>query len=93
MPSESGDMKLVGNFSRLIELVSIEPNYNPANPSLKVLALNAQKTAAQAAVDDIGTKEAPFKAAVNDRQARGLFIKVRVPSRTTRVAYLITRVA
>ena len=46
MASESGDMKLLGNFTRLIELVSVNPDYNPANLSLKVSALNAQKTAA-----------------------------------------------
>jgi len=28
MPSESGDMKLLGNFSKLFELVSINPDYN-----------------------------------------------------------------
>lgn len=69
MPSESGDMKLLGNFSKLIEPVSTNPNYNPANPSLKVTALNAQKTAASAAVGDVGTNEATYKAAVNDRQS------------------------
>ena len=68
MANESGDMKLLGNFSKLIELISVNPDYNPANPSLKVPALNTQKAAAQAAVADIGTKEAPYKAAVNDRQ-------------------------
>ena len=67
MANESGDMKLLGNFSKLIELISIDPNYNPANLSLKVTALNTQKTAALAAVADIGAREAPYKSAVNDR--------------------------
>jgi hypothetical protein len=71
MANESGDMKLLGNFSKLIELISVNPDYNPANEAIKVPALNAQKTAAQAVVTDIGTKEAPYKAAINDRQ--GLF--------------------
>ena len=61
MASESGDMKLLGNFSRLIEPVSTSPNYNPANASLKIPALNAQKTAASAAVGDVGTNEAAYK--------------------------------
>jgi len=68
MASESGDMKLLGNFGKLVEFISINPDYNPANAALKLPALNAQKTAALAAVADIGTKEAPYKAAVNDRQ-------------------------
>lgn len=68
MANESGDMKLLGNFSKLVELVSVNPDYNPANAKLKLPALNAQKTGAQAAVSDIGTKDAPHKAAVNNRQ-------------------------
>lgn len=69
MPSESGDLKTLGNFSKLIEFISINTDYNPANPILKLPALNAQKTAALAAVAEIGAKEAPYKAAVNERQA------------------------
>ena len=68
MPSESGDMKLIGNFSKLIELISTEPNYNPANAKIKVPALTTQKTTALAAVADVGAKEAPFKSVTNDRQ-------------------------
>ncbi len=30
MASESGDMKLLGNFSKLIELISTTTDYNPA---------------------------------------------------------------
>lgn len=68
MASESGDMKVLGNFSKLIELVSIDPNYNPANTKLKVPALTTQNNAALAATGDVRTKDAPYKAAVNDRQ-------------------------
>lgn len=68
MANESGDMKLLGNFSKLIELVSIEPNYNPANAKIEIPALNAQKAAAQTVVQAIGLDEAPYKAAVNARQ-------------------------
>jgi|SRR5882724_319432 len=67
MATESGDAKLLGNFSKLIEFVSVNPDYNPANPSLKVPALNAQKAAAVDVVADIGAQEAPYKAAVNAR--------------------------
>lgn len=68
MANESGDMKLLGNFSKLVELVSNDPNYNPANAAIKVPALNAQKAAALAALENIGTVAAPYKAAINDRQ-------------------------
>lgn len=68
MANESGDMKLLGNFSKLIELISTEPNYNPANAKIKVPALNAQKAAGLAVVGGVGTKEATFKAVTNERQ-------------------------
>jgi hypothetical protein len=61
-------MKLLGNFSRLIELVSVNSDYNPANLSLQIPALNRQKTAASTAISAVGAQQAPFKAAVNDRQ-------------------------
>ncbi len=41
MPSESGDMKLLCNFSKLVEFVSVNPDYNPANLPLKIPALGA----------------------------------------------------
>lgn len=67
MAAESGDAKLLGNFSKLIEFVSVNPDYNPAKASLKVPALNAQKAAAVGAVADIGAQRAPYKSAVNER--------------------------
>ena len=70
MANEAGDMKLLGNFSRLIELVSVNSDYNPANLSLKIPALNTQKTAGSTAVSDVGAQQAPSKAAINDRQAQ-----------------------
>ena len=69
MANESGDMKLLGNFSKLIELVSVSTDYHPANLALSVASLNAQKNAASQAISDVGAQQAPFKAAVNDRQA------------------------
>jgi hypothetical protein len=68
MANESGDTKLLGNFSKLIELISIDPNYNPANAKIKLPALTAQKAAALAAVGNVGTNEASFKAVTNERQ-------------------------
>ena len=42
MATESGDKKLLGNFRKLIDEVSADPNYNPANTKLKKSALEAQ---------------------------------------------------
>jgi len=68
MANESGDMKLLGNFSKLIELISTEPNYNPNNSKIKLSTLNAQKAAGLAVVGGVGTNEAVFKAVTNERQ-------------------------
>jgi hypothetical protein len=64
MATESGDAKLLG---KLIELVTVNADYNPANTALRVASLNAQKTAAMNVVADIGAQEAPYKAAINNR--------------------------
>ena len=48
MPTESGDKKLLGNFRKLIDEVSADPNYNPANSKLKKSALEAQYDAGDA---------------------------------------------
>lgn len=68
MASESGDMKLLGNFSKLLELIQIDPDYKPVNAGLKVPTLNTQHSAALASIGEIGAFQAPYKAAVNDRQ-------------------------
>ncbi|HEV7796694.1 MAG TPA: hypothetical protein VGO73_00960 [Pyrinomonadaceae bacterium] len=68
MPTESGDMKLLGNFRSLIDHVSAEPDYNPSNPGLTKSALESLYTAAQAAVAEVATKIAPHKVAINERQ-------------------------
>jgi len=69
MNSESGDMKLLGNFRKLIDHVSAETTYKPSNDDLKPTALEARFTAANAAAGDISANMAHFKAAVNDRQS------------------------
>jgi hypothetical protein len=69
MNSESGDMKLLGNFRKLIDHVSGETTYKPSNDDLKPASLEAQYTAATAAAGDIPAKMAPHKAALNDRQS------------------------
>jgi hypothetical protein len=69
MTTESGDMKLLGNFRKLIDHVSAETNYKPANADLKPSALEAQYTAASAATQDVPAKMASYKSALNDRQS------------------------
>jgi hypothetical protein len=68
MPTESGDAKLLGNFRKLIDHVSADPNYNPSNPALTKTGLESLCTAAQSAVSDIAARMAPHKVAVNERQ-------------------------
>lgn len=68
MPTESGDNKLLGNFRKLIDLVSVDPNYNPSNPTLTKTGLQSLFTTSQAGIADLGNKSAPYKVAVNECQ-------------------------
>jgi hypothetical protein len=68
MATESGDNKLLGNYRKLIDQLSADPNYNPSNPALAKTAMETQYTAARAAVDDVSTKQAPNKLAITERQ-------------------------
>lgn len=68
MVSEVGDMKLLGNFSQLIEHLLTEPLYNPSNPALKPPAMQAQLAAALASVRNLSLSLAANKVAINDRQ-------------------------
>lgn len=70
MPSESGDQKLLGNLRKLIDFVSADPNYNPANARIKVPALETLYTSGLTATTDKNSKEAPYKVAVNTRQTK-----------------------
>jgi hypothetical protein len=67
MSTESGDNKLLGNFRKLIDEVSADPNYNPANDKIKVTALEAQYTASDAVVNGVAAARAPNKLAITDR--------------------------
>lgn len=69
MASESGDNKLIGNFRKLIDEVSAEAAYNPANNKLKTTALETQYTAADAAVSAVAVARAPNKLAITDRES------------------------
>lgn len=68
MTNESGDKKLLSNFRRLIDLVSIDPNFNPGNTKLAKAQLEIQYTAADAAADGLLAKRGPYSLAVTDRQ-------------------------
>lgn len=68
MPNETGDMKILGNFRRLIDLVKNKPAYQPSNRLLEVENLENSLSQAIAAVDDIGVKIAPSKFAIDARQ-------------------------
>ena len=69
MPTESGDQKLLGNYRKLIDLVSADANYNSANADITKAALAAHYTGSLAALDDVAAKNAPSKIAINDRQS------------------------
>lgn len=68
MAHESGDMKLLGNFRKLIDFVSAESNYQPSNSSLTIPSLETLYTNSVSAVNDLPAKLAPNKVAVNERQ-------------------------
>lgn len=69
MPNETGDMKILGNFRKLIDFAAADALYAPGNSQLEISNLEARLAAAQGAVADIGVKIAPNKAAINARQA------------------------
>lgn len=68
MPTESGDRKVLDNYRQLIDHVTAEPAYNPANPLIAKTALATHHTAAGAADDAVDTAAAPYKIAINARQ-------------------------
>jgi hypothetical protein len=68
MPTESGDNKLLGNFRKLIDLVSADPDYNPANAAITKAGLESLYKDARTAVTDISVQSAPHKLAVNECQ-------------------------
>lgn len=67
--SESTDEKLMGNFRKEIDFCTAETGYSPPNNALKLQELNAQYTAALAAVEDVDAKNAPHMVDRNERRA------------------------
>lgn len=70
MANEAGDMKILSNYRKLIDLVSAESNYAPPNPLITVAGLNAHHTTSQAAAEDVPTKMGPNKVAITERQLK-----------------------
>lgn len=68
MKSESGHMKVIGNFRKLIDWVSAETNYKPSNAPLKPPAMETQYGSALAAVEAVAEKHGPYKAALTERK-------------------------
>jgi hypothetical protein len=68
MRNESGDLKLLGNFRKLIDLVSADTKYQPSNAGLKPPALYAQHTAALTSAQDVPAKLILNMAAISDRE-------------------------
>ena len=68
MANETGDMKITGNFRRLIDLVAADPLYNHGSGDLALASLEVFLAEGQTAVSEIDIKLAPNKAAINERQ-------------------------
>jgi hypothetical protein len=51
MPTESGDRKVIDNYRQIIDHVTADLNYNPANPLIAKASLATHRTAAGAADD------------------------------------------
>lgn len=49
MPSESGDLKLLGNFRKLIDLISADAHYKHSNAALIPAALSTANVYGQRA--------------------------------------------
>lgn len=68
MANEAGDKKLLGNFRKLIDFVSADPNYNPANTKLTVAQLELKYTAGQDATEGLLAERGPHKLSITDRK-------------------------
>lgn len=68
MANEAGDSRLTANLRRGIDSVAADPTYNPSNAALKTTALEALYSSGMAASQDVSTRMATHKLAINDRQ-------------------------
>ena len=68
MANETGDMKLLGSFRKLIDRVKNEADYKPSNPALMVAAMDAQYAAGFAVVQELATHIGAHKVIVSERE-------------------------
>jgi hypothetical protein len=68
MPNESGDLKLLANFRKLIDLVSADNDYKPSNTVLKPSALETQHGSGLAAANGVPANFATNMVAISDRE-------------------------
>lgn len=68
MPSEAGDMKLLGNYRKLIDLLLAEPTYAPPNSKITIVALEAHYSASMGAAQNVPIRMGPNKVAITERQ-------------------------
>jgi hypothetical protein len=68
MSNETGDMKNLGHFRRLVDIIKADTLYNPSNAVLEATKLELRLAEAIVSVDDIGVKIAPNKFAIDARQ-------------------------
>jgi hypothetical protein len=85
MANETGDMKLLGSFRKLIDRVKNDPKYQPSNPALMPAAMDAQHAAGLQAVQELTTHLGAGKVAVTERET--LFGELK--PRLTRVHNLV----
>jgi hypothetical protein len=69
MANETGDMKILGNYRRLIDILRADVTYQPSNALLKASQMELQLVAGSSAVEAIGVAIAPSKVAINERQS------------------------
>lgn len=68
MKTESGHMKVIGNFRKLIDWVTADENYKPSNAPLKPPAMETQYASALTALEAVAEKHGPYKAALAERK-------------------------
>ena len=69
MPNESGDLKLLANFRKLIDLVSADSDYKPNEADLKMPALQSWVDDLQAKNDAVSSTFVPLSQARAQRDS------------------------
>ncbi len=66
--AESSDTKFLNEYRRAIDIFSADTNWNPTNPLLVILTMEAQLTDGETTAQDVPVKLAPQKININTRQ-------------------------